>query len=285
MIFVSNFLRGIKVGVRCIKYALAHPVLLLLTAIPTLFTVIFLLTLLNFILNHGAPHFDFINKYVPHSFVGLLGLFAVISILNTFCTAALQHYTKQLLDNEKPSLKKSIGCVLSHIFSLALWGCVSFVVKRFTTRSSSNKQSITSQFLSSTLQTGWNITTLLVIPHIIFGDYTIFSGIGRSYTIVKSNISRHVGIYFAIAAIERFFRILTILLLIGCAYCVYYLTHDSSYLYHLNQHTTSLALACVVALPTLIIYPIKHAALNIFAVVLYNQAYHKNTGPFTSLLS
>jgi hypothetical protein len=299
MNFFTNFSQGMSIGWYCIEYIMNYPTLLFFTAIPTLLNTYFMLSLLNTILRYTniievlrvAQNHSVVIKihaHLPNSVLPLLLTFFAVRILINLFNAALQDYTKQILDNDGPSLYESIVVAISCTFSLILWSIISLVTRIFITTlgnksTQSTASAMGSTIIATTLKTAWSIATVFVVPFIIFSNQNVFTAMRSSYEVVKNNFSKNIGARILISFTYQALNSIMLLLLLPCAGLVYYINHNSALLSDATLYNYIMLTAAFLAIPNLIIYPIKHAAKNIFAVVLYNYSQNKNTGPFGAL--
>ena len=300
MNFFNNFSQGLSIGLQCMRYVFHYPTLLLFTALPTFFNAFFVVVVFNTLLRytnlidalrraHAGSHVVQLHAQIPHSFWSLMYLFIIIRILSTIFTAALQYYIKDTLDNEEPSMIRSIGNALSHFFSLILWGIISLGARLFIgslsggNRNNNGISTASTSLLSSTLNAMWSLVTVFVIPFIIFSNQNAFSALFSSYDVVKNNFSKNTGALLSIAALKSAINSIIFLLCLPAAAIIYYSIAQGGQLSDAAiYHYIMLAIGIVVV-PNIVAFPLKHAAQNIFAVVLYNYSQNKNTGQFGSL--
>lgn len=299
MSFFNNFSQGISIGFQCMGYVLHYPTLLIFTAIPAFFNTFFVVSVFNTLLrytnvidaireSHAQNHpIVQIHGKFPHSFIALIYVFIITRILSTLFTAALQYYIKETLDNENPSMMRSLGNALSHVFSLLIWGFVSLGAGIFIGILSGNRPnqgpSLGSSIVSSTLRTAWSLATTFVIPFIIFSNQNVFSAMYSSYEVVKNNFSQNTGALLAIVGMKRAINSVIFLLCLPAAAMIYYSVADSGQLSDTTIYNYIMTAVALIAIPNLIAFPFKHAANNILAVVLYNHSQNKNVGQFGSL--
>lgn len=302
MNFFSQISHGFSIGFQCVGYIVRYPTLLALTAIPTLLNTFFMLALLNTVLRytniitvmqetHNHPNTMLtIHGHFSYSFFSLIILFFIVRIFISFFNAALQQYIKDLFDNNSPSLARGLSTAFSHGFSLMIWGIISVLTNMFIKvlrRGNSQKPSIpniTTHIVAATFGAIWSVATFFVVPFIIFGNQNVFSAIYSSYETVKNNFGKNFGIQLSLLTVYKALNLIMVLLLLPCASLVYYVSHNSTMLSDASIYNYVMLIGACVAIPNLLIFPIKHALKNICAVVLYNYLHNKNTGPFTSLL-
>lgn len=299
MSFFNNFSQGISIGFQCMGYVLHYPTLLIFTAIPTFFNTFFVVSAFNTLLRytnvidtireaHSASHpVVQLHGQLPHSFITLILVFIITRLLSTLFTASLQYYIKDTLDNTSPSMMRSIGNALSHIFSLFFWGFISIGARLFINNLSGNNSNQVSNIgrsiVGSALNTAWSFATVFVIPFIIFSNQNVFSAMYSSYEVVKNNFSQNTGALLSIVGMKRAINSVIFLLCLPAAAMIYYSVADSGQLSDAAIYNYIMIAIGLIAIPNLIAFPFKHAANNILAVVLYNRSQNKNVGPFGSL--
>ena len=299
MTFFEKFSQGISIGFQCMGYVLHYPTLLIFTGIPTFFNTFFVVSTLNTILrytniidaireSHSINHpVVQIHGHIPHSFLTLIYVFIVTRMFSTLFTAALQYYIKQTLDNETPSMMRSLANAFSHIFSLLIWGFVSLGAGIFIgvlSGSRSNQSpNLGTSIVGSALKAAWSLATVFVIPFIIFSNQNVFSAMYSSYEVIKNNFSQNTGALLSIVAMKQAINSVIFLLCLPAGVMLYYSFADIATLSDTAVYNYVMIAIGIIAIPNLIAFPFKHAANNILAVVLYNRSQNKNIGPFVSL--
>lgn len=304
MSFSHNFSQGISLGSICIQYIIRYPILIIFTTIPTILNTLTALSFLNTLLyysnaidvikavaGHQHPLIKF-HLQLPHSFLYLTIIYIFTTMLSTLFTAALQHYTKQTLDNQNPSFLLSLKIAFSHVFSLILWNILSFGLYALMgkmsglSRTSSFNNQPSSNFLTSTLTNIWSFTTFFVIPFIIFDNHNVFTAIYKSYEFTKNNFSQYVGASIAIKSFQWLVNSILLLFLIPCISIVWYAIYHSADFSNAVFSNHIIIAFIIIATPlTLFIFPLKHTTNNIFAVVLYNYSHNEQTNSFKTFLN
>ncbi len=150
-------------------------------------------------------------------FVTYLGL----AVISTFFNVCVVHTAKERFEGGNPTFFRTIGYALSKLHLIFLWGLLSATVGVILSaiRSAGNNSrsavgKIAANAVANAGSLAWSITTLFVVPAMVYYNLSPFKAIKKSIQTLKKTWGESIIKYFGMG-IVKFLVYFLIILLIG----------------------------------------------------------------------
>lgn len=131
----------------------------------------------------------------------LFGFYIVTTFVASFFTAALVASVDDAFHGREPTLTGGIAAAWAIKRQLAVWAAISAVVGVFL-RSLECSESLLSRYAAGLFAVGWTITTLFVVPVLVFQDVSVSGMFSQSASTFKRTWGESLSANFGIGLLQ-----------------------------------------------------------------------------------
>lgn len=131
----------------------------------------------------------------------LFGFYVVTTFVASFFTAALVASVDDAFHGREPTLRGGLAAAWAIKYKLAVWAVISAVVG-VVLRSLERSESLLSRYAAGLFAVGWTITTLFVVPVLVFEDVSARRMFSKSASIFKRTWGETLSANFGIGLLQ-----------------------------------------------------------------------------------